>query len=131
MLFLLTEGFVVANDLDNKRCYMMVHQVKRLQSPCCIIINHDASCLPNMRNGVSLPGENGVSFLGENGVSFLGENGVSLLGENGVSLLGENGVHLLGENGASLLGENGVSLLGEYGVSLFDVNWVLNSLKVE
>ena len=25
------EGMVVANDADNKRCYMLVHQTKRLQ----------------------------------------------------------------------------------------------------
>ncbi|KAL3860582.1 hypothetical protein ACJMK2_010684 [Sinanodonta woodiana] len=42
------EGFVVANDMDNKRCYLMVHQVKRINSPCCIIVNHDARTLPNL-----------------------------------------------------------------------------------
>ncbi len=40
---------MVANDSDNKRCYLMVHQVKRLVSPCFIIVNHDASQLPNFR----------------------------------------------------------------------------------
>uniref|UniRef100_A0A8W8K335 tRNA (cytosine(34)-C(5))-methyltransferase n=1 Tax=Magallana gigas TaxID=29159 RepID=A0A8W8K335_MAGGI len=45
------EGYVVANDVDNKRCYLMTHQVKRLNSPCCAIINHDASYLPNLRYG--------------------------------------------------------------------------------
>ncbi|CAB0011107.1 unnamed protein product [Nesidiocoris tenuis] len=40
-------GFVVANDLDNSRCYMLVHQAKRLSSPNCIITNHDASSMPN------------------------------------------------------------------------------------
>lgn len=30
----------------------MTHQVKRLNSPCCAIINHDASYLPNLRYGV-------------------------------------------------------------------------------
>ncbi|VDI68498.1 tRNA (cytosine34-C5)-methyltransferase [Mytilus galloprovincialis] len=29
----------------------MVHQVKRLQSPCCAIVNHDATTLPNIRIG--------------------------------------------------------------------------------
>ena len=38
----------MANDNDNKRCYLMVHQVKRLSSPCFMIINHDASQLPNL-----------------------------------------------------------------------------------
>ena len=42
-------GFVVANDVDNKRCYMLVHQsLKRLNNACCIVINHDASALPNL-----------------------------------------------------------------------------------
>ena len=45
----LPTGLVVANDSDNSRCYMLVHQAKRLQSPCYIIINHDASCLPNLQ----------------------------------------------------------------------------------
>ncbi|KAI0240420.1 RNA cytosine-C(5)-methyltransferase NSUN2 [Lamellibrachia satsuma] len=43
------EGVVVANDSDNKRCYLMVHQVKRLESPNFMIINHDASKMPNLR----------------------------------------------------------------------------------
>lgn len=42
-----TEGFVIANDLDNNRCYMLVHQAKRLNSPIILITNHDASVLPN------------------------------------------------------------------------------------
>ncbi|XP_071865687.1 tRNA (cytosine(34)-C(5))-methyltransferase Nsun2 [Bombus fervidus] len=41
------EGFVIANDLDNNRCYMLVHQAKRLNSPVILITNHDASVLPN------------------------------------------------------------------------------------
>lgn len=43
----LPEGLVVANDVDNKRCYMLVHQAKRLNSPCVVITNHDASAMPN------------------------------------------------------------------------------------
>ena len=42
-------GLVVANDSDNSRCYMLVHQAKRLQSPCVIITNHDASIMPNLQ----------------------------------------------------------------------------------
>jgi hypothetical protein len=45
-------GFVIANDVDNKRCYTLVHQVKRLESPCFAIINHDASNLPNLKFNV-------------------------------------------------------------------------------
>lgn len=39
-------GFVVANDVDNNRCYMLVHQTKRLNSPNFVVINHDSSILP-------------------------------------------------------------------------------------
>lgn len=39
-------GVVVANDADNKRCYMLVHQAKRLNSPCFMVTNHDASVFP-------------------------------------------------------------------------------------
>lgn len=41
------DGVVVANDIDNNRCYMLVHQAKRLNSPCTIVTNHDASIMPN------------------------------------------------------------------------------------
>eukprot|EP01135_Chromosphaera_perkinsii_P011777 Nk52_evm23s2496 gene=Nk52_evmTU23s2496 len=44
----LPTGVVVANDANNKRCYMLVHQTKRLQSPCLMVTNHDASCLPTV-----------------------------------------------------------------------------------
>lgn len=43
------DGMVVANDVDNKRCYMLVHQSNRLNSPNCIIINQDAARLPDMK----------------------------------------------------------------------------------
>ena len=41
-------GMVVANDTDNKRCYMLVHQTKRLQSPCFMVTNQDASNYPTL-----------------------------------------------------------------------------------
>lgn len=41
------DGLVVANDVDNRRCYMLVHQSKRLSSPAAVIINHDAAQMPN------------------------------------------------------------------------------------
>lgn len=44
----LPEGVVVANDVDNSRCYMLVHQAKRLNSPCIVITNHDSSVMPNI-----------------------------------------------------------------------------------
>ncbi|PSN39124.1 tRNA (cytosine(34)-C(5))-methyltransferase [Blattella germanica] len=43
----LPTGFVIANDIDNNRCYMLVHQAKRLNSPCIIITNHDSAVMPN------------------------------------------------------------------------------------
>ena len=43
-------GVVIANDVDYKRCQLMVHQVKRLQSPICAVVNHDANCFPNLFN---------------------------------------------------------------------------------
>ncbi|XP_063629060.1 tRNA (cytosine(34)-C(5))-methyltransferase [Cydia splendana] len=42
-------GFVMANDVDNSRCYMLVHQAKRLNSPCIVITNHDSAVMPNIQ----------------------------------------------------------------------------------
>ena len=28
---------------------MLVHQAKRLNSPCCLVVNHDAQGMPNMK----------------------------------------------------------------------------------
>ncbi|XP_047520424.1 tRNA (cytosine(34)-C(5))-methyltransferase [Pieris napi] len=39
-------GFVIANDVDNSRCYMLVHQAKRLNSPAILITNHDSAVMP-------------------------------------------------------------------------------------
>jgi tRNA (cytosine34-C5)-methyltransferase len=44
----LPSGFVIANDVDNKRCYMLVHQAKRLNSPNIIVTNADATRYPNL-----------------------------------------------------------------------------------
>lgn len=41
-------GLVVANDVNNSRCYMLVHQAKRLNSANVVITNHDATVLPSM-----------------------------------------------------------------------------------
>eukprot|EP00123_Amoebidium_parasiticum_P015399 comp22951_c0_seq1/m.36408 comp22951_c0_seq1/g.36408 ORF comp22951_c0_seq1/g.36408 comp22951_c0_seq1/m.36408 type:complete len:790 (-) comp22951_c0_seq1:743-3112(-) len=43
-----TDGLVIANDLDNKRCHMLVHQVKRLQSPCLVVTNQNAAHFPTI-----------------------------------------------------------------------------------
>ncbi|MFH4973385.1 hypothetical protein AB6A40_000094 [Gnathostoma spinigerum] len=43
------EGLVVANDIDNSRCYLLVRQaMKRMPTANCVVINHDASFLPTM-----------------------------------------------------------------------------------
>lgn len=47
--FFSLEGFVIANDVDNKRCYLLVHQAKRLNSPSIMVVNHDASSIPNLQ----------------------------------------------------------------------------------
>lgn len=44
--YVVSEGFVVANDSDNKRCYLMVRQVRRLASCNYLVMNMDASTLP-------------------------------------------------------------------------------------
>ncbi|XP_036422089.1 RNA cytosine C(5)-methyltransferase NSUN2 [Colossoma macropomum] len=54
------EGFVIANDVDNKRCYLLVHQAKRLNSPCIMVVNHDASCIPRLL--VEQNGEKDILF---------------------------------------------------------------------
>lgn len=38
---------MIANDIDNNRCYMLVHQAKRFNSPCVVVTNHDAAVMPN------------------------------------------------------------------------------------
>uniref|UniRef100_A0A8C3BUL0 tRNA (cytosine(34)-C(5))-methyltransferase n=1 Tax=Cairina moschata TaxID=8855 RepID=A0A8C3BUL0_CAIMO len=54
------EGFVIANDVDNKRCYLLVHQAKRLNSPCIMVVNHDASSIPNLQ--IDVDGKKEVLF---------------------------------------------------------------------
>ncbi|CAG0879719.1 unnamed protein product [Cyprideis torosa] len=41
-------GCVIANDIDNGRCYMLTTQVKRLQSPCLMITNQNAAEMPEI-----------------------------------------------------------------------------------
>ncbi|XP_007898726.2 RNA cytosine C(5)-methyltransferase NSUN2 [Callorhinchus milii] len=55
------EGFVIANDVDNKRCYLLVHQSKRLHSPCIMVINHDASNIPRLQM-VEADGQRDILF---------------------------------------------------------------------
>ncbi|XP_053694961.1 tRNA (cytosine(34)-C(5))-methyltransferase-like [Sabethes cyaneus] len=43
------KGFVLANDIDNNRCYMLVHQAKRLGSACCLVTNADSAKFPDLK----------------------------------------------------------------------------------
>ena len=47
-VYLLTGGFIIANDRDYKRCYILLHQLKRINSPCLMVTNHDASIYPTL-----------------------------------------------------------------------------------
>lgn len=49
-------GIVIANDVENKRCYTLTHQTKRLQSPNFVVTNLDASKFPSLRVPSSEPG---------------------------------------------------------------------------
>lgn len=52
-------GYVVANDVDRKRAYMLVHQVLRFSNNTALVTNHDASVLPSLHvrlaNGSRVP----------------------------------------------------------------------------
>lgn len=43
-----TTGLLVANDVNYQRAQMLVHQVKRLNSPNLIVTNHDATMFPSI-----------------------------------------------------------------------------------
>ena len=42
-------GLLIANDADYKRSHMLIHQMKRLDSPNLIVTNHDATMYPLIR----------------------------------------------------------------------------------
>lgn len=44
-----TTGLLIANDADNKRAHMLIHQMKRLNSPNLIVTNHDATIFPSIK----------------------------------------------------------------------------------
>lgn len=44
-----TTGLLIANDADYKRAHMLIHQVKRLNSPNLIVTNHDATMFPSIK----------------------------------------------------------------------------------
>lgn len=43
-----SEGIVVANDADIRRCWMLAHQLKRFGSPELVITNHDGQMFPKV-----------------------------------------------------------------------------------
>ena len=43
------QGFVVANDADPKRAFMLTHQMNRLNSASIVITNHNAQIFPELR----------------------------------------------------------------------------------
>ena len=47
----LNEGFVIANDMDAKRAYMLTHQARRLNLPAMFVTNNDARKFPNLKSG--------------------------------------------------------------------------------
>ncbi|CAI5463911.1 unnamed protein product [Closterium sp. Yama58-4] len=44
----LPSGMVVANELDIRRCHLLVHQTQRLSSPCILVTNHAAQLFPSL-----------------------------------------------------------------------------------
>lgn len=51
-------GLLIANDSDYKRAHMLVHQMKRLNTPNLLVTNHDATLYPSIRLP-PLPAEEG------------------------------------------------------------------------
>jgi len=51
-----TTGLLVANDVNYSRAQMLVHQVKRLNSPNLIVTNHDATMFPSIELPTPPPG---------------------------------------------------------------------------
>ncbi|KAF9201173.1 hypothetical protein BGZ49_008608 [Haplosporangium sp. Z 27] len=50
-------GLILANDSDYRRSHMLIHQTKRLQSPCLMVTNHDASMMPSLSLAPNKAGE--------------------------------------------------------------------------
>ena len=48
-------GLLIANDSDYRRAHLLIHQMKRLNSPNLIVTNHDATMYPSIK----LPPEQG------------------------------------------------------------------------
>lgn len=56
-------GMVVANDVDEQRCYMLVHQVKRIGSPCVMMANYAAQLFPAIRPKLDDGSRSEVTFF--------------------------------------------------------------------
>jgi 16S rRNA C967 or C1407 C5-methylase (RsmB/RsmF family) len=54
---------VIANDVDYQRSYMLVHQTKRLQSPCLVVTNHEAQLFPSIYYTPKVHSYNSILFL--------------------------------------------------------------------
>ncbi|KAK3073001.1 tRNA (cytosine-5-)-methyltransferase ncl1, partial [Teratosphaeriaceae sp. CCFEE 6253] len=52
-------GLFIANDVNYQRAQMLVHQVKRLNSPNLIVMNHDATMFPS----IEIPSQRGGKYL--------------------------------------------------------------------
>ena len=57
-------GILIANDADSKRAHMLIHQMKRLNSPNLIVTNHDATMFPSIKLP-SIPAPKGVQPKGK------------------------------------------------------------------
>ena len=55
-------GVVIANDKDSKRTYTLVHNVKRLNSPCLLVTNNDASTFPALKVESGKKGGDKIQF---------------------------------------------------------------------
>lgn len=42
-------GLLICNDVEYKRAHMLIHQMKRLNSPNLIVTNHDATMYPSIK----------------------------------------------------------------------------------
>lgn len=56
-----TTGLLIANDSDYKRAHMLIHQMKRLNSPNLIVTNHDATIFPSIKLPSEWVSEDGVA----------------------------------------------------------------------
>ena len=56
-------GLLIANDADYRRSHMLIHQMKRLNSPNLIVTNHDATMYPLMRLPAGAADRNRTRYL--------------------------------------------------------------------